>query len=57
MEACLDDLGMDLFEASHVVAFGEEIERWVVLKEFVWRIGGRKYAKSGGGGDKRWRRV
>lgn len=39
MKAGLDDLSVDLFESLNTLAFGEKLERWVVLKESVRRIG------------------
>lgn len=39
MEASLDDLSVDLFESLNALAFGEKLERWVVLKEPVRRVG------------------
>jgi hypothetical protein len=38
VEAGLDNLRVDLFEILDAFAFGEEMKRWVVFEEFVWRI-------------------
>jgi hypothetical protein len=38
VEAGLDDVRVDLFEVLDASAFGEQVKRWVVFQEFVWRI-------------------
>lgn len=50
MEAGLDDLGVDLFQSWNVLAFGEKLERWVVLEEPVRWVGGGKDMEGGDGG-------
>lgn len=42
MEASLDDLSVDLSESSNASAFGDKLERWMILKEPIRRVGRRR---------------
>lgn len=48
VKAGFDDLRMNLLEASDGFTSRKEIQRRVILKEFIWRIRAGKYMENGG---------